>query len=225
MKPHEHTRRHPALLGMMVVLNLAIALVLMGLAWGNVRDFYRDGIRDFALAFALLPTIAVLFTSRGSKGVRHAEEGRFVLVGNLVWQLILFAMIYLRGHRLAVLPGDGPLRWTGLAVLGLGTFFRAGSMLELGRRFSVHVALQEEHTLRTTGLYAHVRHPSYVGLLLIIPGLAMVFESQLGVLAAVLAVLRLKGRMEREEKFLLEQFGDQYRDYMARTKRLLPGIY
>ena len=48
---------------------------------------------------------------------------------------------------------------------------------------------------------------------------------QLGVWATIFAGVMVRGGMERDEKFLLEQFGDEYRTYMARTKRLVPGIY
>jgi protein-S-isoprenylcysteine O-methyltransferase Ste14 len=32
-------------------------------------------------------------------------------------------------------------------------------------------------------------------------------------------------RMNTEERFMVEQFGDEYRAYMARTARLVPGVY
>jgi protein-S-isoprenylcysteine O-methyltransferase Ste14 len=60
--------------------------------------------------------------------------------------------------------------------------------------------------------------------MLMMLGLTMVFESQLGVWATVVSFFMTRGRMTREEKFLLEQFGDEYRGSMARTKRVLPAI-
>jgi len=218
-------RAPPIVRHLFVAVNLAVVLLLIALAWGRFPDFYRDPVRNLAVAIALLPTLALLGTSGAGKGVKHAAERGYILISNGLWNLTLLAMVFLRGHQLAVLPGDGPLRLAGLTVLGVGALLRAAAMLELGRRFSLHVALQREHTLRTTGLYTYIRHPSYLGLLLLILGLAMVFESQLGILATVIATVRIRGRMDREEKFLLEQFGDEYRDYMARTKRLVPGIY
>jgi protein-S-isoprenylcysteine O-methyltransferase Ste14 len=98
-------------------------------------------------------------------------------------------------------------------------------MLELGHRFSAHVALQEQHTLQTTGWYARVRHPSYLGLILLWLGFALTFRSLVGVLLLAPIVLLLLRRMNSEERFLAEQFGDAYRDYMQRTSRLLPGVY
>ena len=61
--------------------------------------------------------------------------------------------------------------------------------------------------------------------LLIMLGLTMVLESRLGIWATVVSGLLMRGRMAREEKFLLEQFGDAYREYMAGTERLLPAVY
>jgi protein-S-isoprenylcysteine O-methyltransferase Ste14 len=208
-----------------VASNLLIGLLLIGLVWGRFPEFFRDPVRDLAVILTALPTLALLGTSGAGKGVKHAGERGYLVVANTAWNLTLLVMIYLSGHRLALLPGDGPLRIAGLVVLGAGGVVRSASMLQLGRRFSLHVALQEQHALRTTGLYARVRHPSYLGLLLIMLGLALVFESQLGIWAVIVSAFMMRGRMEREEKFLLEQFDDEYRDYMARTKRLIPGIY
>jgi protein-S-isoprenylcysteine O-methyltransferase Ste14 len=211
--------------GLVLASNVLLCLALFGLAWGRFPEFYRDPVHDLALALALVPTIALLGTSMAGKGVKHAEERGYLAVANLLWTVALLAMIFLRGHHLALLPGDGPLRIAGLLVLAAGSLLRSAAMLQLGRRFSLHVALQEDHALRVSGLYAHVRHPSYLGILLILLGLAMVFESQFGIGVTLVAGWMIRGRMEREERFLLEQFGDEYRDYVARSKRLVPGVY
>jgi len=208
-----------------VVLNATVALSLIGLAWGRFPEFYRDPARDLAVALMLIPSLALLATSGVGKGVRHSGERGYLTVANTLWNLTLLAMIFLRGHRLALLPGGAALRIAGLALLATGAFVRAAAMLQLGRRFSLLVAVQEQHALKTTGLYARIRHPSYLGLLLIQLGLALFFESQLGLWAALVSWFMVRGRMAREERFLLEQFGDEYRDYMERTRRLLPGIY
>lgn len=208
-----------------LVLNSLFGALLIGLAWGGFPDFYRDPVRDLALIVAFVPTLALLGTSGAGRGVKHAGEGGYLVIANIMWNLTLLTMVYLRGHRLALLPGGGPLRLAGLAVLAAGAFVRTAAMLQLGRRFSLHVALQEQHALRTTGLYARIRHPSYLGLLLLMLGLALTLESQLGIWATVVAGLMMRGRMAREERFLMGQFGDEYRDYMSRTSRLVPGVY
>jgi len=209
----------------LIALDLVGGGAAIGLAWGRFPDFYRDPVRVLALLISFVPSLALLATSGAGRGVKHAREGGYLVIANLMWTVALLAMIYLRGHGMALLPGGGPLRIAGLLVLVAGAAIRSWAMLQLGRQFSLHVALQEQHRLRTTGLYSRIRHPSYLGLLLLMLGLALVFESQLGVWVAVVAGFMIRGRMEREEKFLIEQFGDEYRGYVKRTRRLIPRVY
>ena len=85
--------------------------------------------------------------------------------------------------------------------------------------------MQEGHTLHTTGFYAAVRHPSYLGILLMDLGFAGVFRSVVALALMPLVFWMFKRRMDVEERFMVEQFGTGYRDYMGRTARLLPGAY
>jgi len=98
-------------------------------------------------------------------------------------------------------------------------------MIELGRRFVSVVALQPGHTLHTGGFYARVRHPSYLGIVLMDLGFAGVFRSTVALLLMPVVFWMFKRRMDVEEAFLSQRFGDEYRDYMGRTRRLLPGLY
>jgi protein-S-isoprenylcysteine O-methyltransferase Ste14 len=99
------------------------------------------------------------------------------------------------------------------------------AVFTLGRRFTGLVAIQEGHRLQTGGLYRHIRHPSYSGLLLYVAGYVLVFRCWLGLLlvAAILAVLR--ARMNAEEALLASEFGEEYVSYRRRTWRLVPWVY
>jgi protein-S-isoprenylcysteine O-methyltransferase Ste14 len=134
-------------------------------------------------------------------------------------------MPYMDARDLWVLPGGDLTRWTGLVILTAGAALRIGPMLALGRRFASVVALQEDHTLTTTGFYARVRHPSYLGILLMDLGFAGVFRSALALVVLPVVLWMFKRRMDVEEEFMIGRFGDQYRDYAARTARILPGVY
>ena len=56
-------------------------------------------------------------------------------------------------------------------------------------------------------------------------GIALVFRSWFWTALIPSMLFGLTRRMATEERFLLAHFGDEYRAYMARTKRLVPGIY
>jgi protein-S-isoprenylcysteine O-methyltransferase Ste14 len=77
----------------------------------------------------------------------------------------------------------------------------------------------------TTGIYATIRHPSYLGLLLTVAGWALVFRSGVGLIIAALFVPIILGRIRAEERLLASHFGAEYEAYRARTWHLIPGVY
>jgi protein-S-isoprenylcysteine O-methyltransferase Ste14 len=136
-----------------------------------------------------------------------------------------FVMPYMDARDLWVLPGGDALRWTGFVVLSIGVALRLGPMLELGRRFVSVVALQPGHTLHTSGFYTWVRHPSYLGILLMDLGFAGVFRSAVALALMPVVIWMFKRRMDVEEAFMVRQFAGEYRGYMEHTRRILPGVY
>lgn len=99
-------------------------------------------------------------------------------------------------------------------------------MRQLGTAFSGNLGANRGSQLYTGGLYSHVRHPSYAGLLLSFFGVALAFAHPVSsAMAMVLPTAAVVYRISLEEKVLVEQWGHGYRHYAARTKKLLPGVY
>jgi len=210
-----------------IPLNVLFFLLLMVLAWGSWSGFVASPVRVGVIVLHLLMIpVMTLSTSGRSKGLEHAPDWKpfFPL---LVFHSLFtaYAMPYLDARELWVWPGGDVTRWAGLVVLTAGVALRLGPMLALGRRFASVVALQPDHTLTTTGFYARVRHPSYLGILLMDVGFAGVFRSVPAVALLPLVFWMFKRRMDVEEAFMTARFGDEYRGYAARTARLLPGVY
>jgi protein-S-isoprenylcysteine O-methyltransferase len=116
-----------------------------------------------------------------------------------------------------------------LLALGLllsGLAVRWVSILTLGLFFSVHVAVQRDHSLIETGFYRYVRHPSYSGLLMAFLGMGVFFANWLSlaflIVPIVLAVLK---RIRIEENALKDALGAPYIQYCTRTKRLIPVVF
>ena len=125
---------------------------------------------------------------------------------------------------------DYPLRlWPLVAgslclAFGLWLFYR--SHADLGTNWSITLEIREGHRLITQGVYRFVRHPMYAALFLYSLGQGLVLPNRLAgpsylVTFGILYALRVG----REEKMMIEEFGDEYRAYMRRTKRLLPGVW
>jgi protein-S-isoprenylcysteine O-methyltransferase Ste14 len=125
------------------------------------------------------------------------------------------------------LPGPGwwPVA-LGFVVLALGLALRAWAAHELGRFFRFTVVVQADHRVVDTGPYRLVRHPSYTGLLMIELGLGIELGTWLSIAACLLPpLIAFAIRLRHEEKILISELGQPYRVYMARTHRLVPGVW
>ncbi|MFQ5712267.1 MAG: methyltransferase family protein [Candidatus Geothermarchaeales archaeon] len=70
-----------------------------------------------------------------------------------------------------------------------------------------------------------MRHPAYLGSLLLSPGIPLIFSSFYGFLLILWIIPCFLYRIRIEESMLLEKFGDEYREYMKETKKIIPFIY
>ena len=116
--------------------------------------------------------------------------------------------------------------YVGLALMIAGILLRIAAIKQLGKYFTVDVTIRKEHQLLQSGLYKRIRHPSYSGVLLSFLGLGLTFNNWYSLLIIFIPVFSVFIiRMNTEEKALLAQFGEQYKNYISNTKRLLPFIY
>lgn len=119
------------------------------------------------------------------------------------------------------------------ALAWLGTVVLAGSMWlfyrthkDLGRNWSVSLDIRENHKLITSGVYALVRHPMYSAFWLWAIAQALLLPNWIAGLAGIVGFGTLFfGRVFEEERLMLKAFGNEYREYMQRTARVLPGLY
>ena len=135
------------------------------------------------------------------------------------------ALLVLRPYLLGGRPHPALAAAGGvLTVVGVGLLHAA--RYKLGRLYTVRVNIREGHHLVTDGIYAIVRHPRYSGFLLSGVGVPMIAGSVVGVLVFTLPLwVASLVRLRVEETVLFEVFGDEYRAYASRTKRVLPGIW
>ncbi|MBQ0933555.1 isoprenylcysteine carboxylmethyltransferase family protein [Ideonella sp. 4Y16] len=111
----------------------------------------------------------------------------------------------------------------GLLAFALGLGIRLGAMRCLGSHFTMALTRQAHHTLLTEGLYRRMRHPGYLGLILIYGSFSFVCGlSDVGVVVALVSLAGMLYRIRLEERLLLHTFGGRYVDYRRRTWALFP---
>jgi protein-S-isoprenylcysteine O-methyltransferase Ste14 len=112
----------------------------------------------------------------------------------------------------------------GAVLVALGLGFAVWARVHLGQHWSGHVTLKAGHRLIRTGPYALVRHPIYTGLLLALIGSALALDEARGVIAVVIALEAHVRKLRLEERWLCEEFGDEYVKYRREVKALVPGV-
>ncbi|WP_266183258.1 methyltransferase family protein [Dyella humicola] len=114
----------------------------------------------------------------------------------------------------------------GLVVLGVGIAVRSLAIFQLGRFHTPNVAIRSDHQLKEEGLYAHVRHPSYLGAMIAFLGFTLALGNWLSVIVMMsMTTCLYLYRIKEEDAALAAAFGEAFHRYAARTKRLIPWIY
>lgn len=114
----------------------------------------------------------------------------------------------------------------GVVMVVLGLIVRIQSMVTLNNNFTYSVSKVEGHKLVESGIYKKIRHPGYLGQLIIFVGISVSMSNWLSVLFMVIPIsIGYNYRVNVEERFMLEQFGQDYLNYKNRTKKIIPMIY
>jgi len=114
------------------------------------------------------------------------------------------------------------IQWSGIVIALVPIFFLIWVHRHLDKQWSIALELREDHKLITTGPYRYVRHPMYLGVFTYTIGLMMISLDVLVILFFAFTIWVNYRRIPREEQMLIQEFGDEYLEYIKRSGRLLP---
>jgi protein-S-isoprenylcysteine O-methyltransferase Ste14 len=156
---------------------------------------------------------------------REGGRGFFLARVAAFFLLVAFLVMYIIGMAwidVFAFPLPPWLRWAGFGLGLLSVAFWAWTQVTLDTQWSAQLQLTKDHRLITTGPYGRMRHPLYTAMFGWAVSLALLTANWIFVGLAVLSVGGLVARVPKEEKMMLEAFGDQYKEYMQRTGRFFP---
>lgn len=111
------------------------------------------------------------------------------------------------------------LRWLGAPLLAAGAAITTWGIRTLGRNLTPGTEPLPQGSLVTSGPYAHVRHPIYTGVVLLLAGYTLAWSNwTLALIVAVVALQYFEAKARREEKWMLQRFPD-YETYMRHVPR------
>jgi protein-S-isoprenylcysteine O-methyltransferase Ste14 len=180
-------------------------------------------IVTFSLVYMLFE---ILIALRGNKKVvTKGDKGSFRVITIAItagyWLSYAFAW-----SRIGLLHPWNTYFYTGFTIVITGLAIRISSIIILNKYFTSTITRVEDHKLIEKGLYSIIRHPAYLGQLIIFLGISMALSNWLSIIGMMLPVLAgYLYRISSEEKFMLNQFGDEYSAYQKKTKKLIPFIF
>lgn len=149
-------------------------------------------------------------------------SGKRYLLARLVAQLTWIIAFLVRLYTAASL--SLPMIVSGAVLVIAGFVVRRWSMCVMGERFRGYEVRREERGLETRGPYAVVRHPGYLGLVLMDVGMPLLVSWPWGLLLSMLLVGLVIQRITIEERALRNVYAE-YDAYAAARSRLIPGVW
>jgi protein-S-isoprenylcysteine O-methyltransferase Ste14 len=117
------------------------------------------------------------------------------------------------------------LNIVGLLLFIIGFSIELAGQITLRRSYSSTLVIKDDHQLVTHGIYRFIRHPMYLGVIMVAVGIAA-YSLSLGGIVIMLALVPIfLIRIKIEEKLLTDEFGDSYLSYKKSTRKLIPFLY
>jgi len=144
-----------------------------------------------------------------------------VVIAGGTLPLLLYGFTPLLAFADYTLPPAAP--WLGLPIMIAALWLFHRSHADLGLNWSATLEVRQGHSLVTDGVYRTVRHPMYASIFLFSLAQGLMLANWLaGWCAFAPFTVMYALRVRREEAMMLSMFGEDYRNYMARTGRLVP---
>jgi protein-S-isoprenylcysteine O-methyltransferase len=125
----------------------------------------------------------------------------------------------------AAFPVTAVVAMAGLATTLAGVAFAIWARVMLGANWSGVITVKEGHALVRRGPYRIVRHPIYTGLLTAVAGTALTRGSVRGILALPIVAFGFWLKTLMEERFMVQEFGEEYLRYKHEVRALVPFLF
>lgn len=178
----------------------------------------------FVSFWVIMDLCLILFYSKKDRRGETEKRTKYIMI--LLILIGMFGGQYVApDSQLAFDEPFGSYRYLSILFIVLGVLIRVTAIYQLGSSFSVNLGVTERG-LYQRGLYSKVRHPSYLGEMMAFLGVAIAFNHPVSsTMAFLFPLVAFSYRIHKEEKILLDELEEDYQEYMARTKRLIPFVY
>jgi protein-S-isoprenylcysteine O-methyltransferase Ste14 len=201
------------IIAVVLSLNLALffAINLQNLVKGSRERSGKKAHSEVERPSGILISLAALGT------FAFFAEAILIIYLGIVGKIYLFMSIMQLEP-----PFSSILQVLGLAMVTSGILVFVWSVVARGR-YSVSWEMPHDQLLVTWGPYRYVRHPSYLGYLLMFSGIFLVWLNIVA-LIPILGIPSYVALAKPEEELLISRFGQNYQEYMRSTGRFIPRV-
>ena len=185
-------------------------LLFFGLAmfWRSYIAWKRTGINPSKL---------------GNGDTVHDFVGKLFRLTLIVTALIVFVFSFLEGYYHWLSPitwmNSSILMMIGIGLLILALIWVLVAQLQLGDSWRIGIDEKTTSPLVRHGLFGVSRNPIFLGMIVMLVGLMLTLPTAITFLVTVLGIVLIHIQVRLEEPFLLEQYGDDYREYQKQVRR------
>ena len=194
-----------------------IALLSLWISLGIMRGYYGRKTKTHDSLVAIKEKLKT--------ADREMGKGMMILTAIITVIGVIGIILYLLSPpwwTWTHLPLGEWVQWIGIVVATIPLFYLIWVHRHLDNQWSIALEIQEDHKLITTGPYRRVRHPMYLGIFVYTIGLCLISLDILVSLFFVFSIWVNYNRIPSEEQMMIDQFGDEYLEYMKTSGRLIP---
>ena len=151
---------------------------------------------------------------------------RFMGVAFAVSWLLLLLTTLFNQFQIGIVEPDLVFTVIGVVLMAMGAVLRVIAMRTLGKFFTRTLRLREEHHVVSGGIYRRVRHPGYLGDIVLFVGSGIATSNVITTVLILVVILpAFVRRITTEEQMLADLLGKEYSDYRAKTWKLIPFVF
>jgi protein-S-isoprenylcysteine O-methyltransferase Ste14 len=163
------------------------------------------------------------------KAIKKREPHReraFYMAAMIISYILMFndALSNVGGLGKRFVPESAQIGEAGVALTFAGIALAIWARWHLGQNWSATVTVKEGHELIRTGPYRRIRHPIYTGMLLAFAGTALALGEYRGVLALLIAGTGFFLKARKEERYLIQEFGEPFQEHLRHTGMFFPKL-
>lgn len=183
------------------------AYCILFIIWFGIRGYYRQKAARRAVKASVQPVFESFLVGLNGVGMTILP-----LIAIFTPLLDVFAF-----------PVPDPVRFAFLIIFALNIWLFFAAHRDLGKNWSMILEIKEGHNLVKTGIFKRIRHPMYTHFWIWVIAQGIVLANGLVLVFGIAAWgLLYFLRVPKEEKMLVAEFGDDYREYMRETGRVIP---